>query len=87
MPLLNGQASSASCWRISLTLVRIALLQMNAGIDPERNFDTIRQAAVAAKESGACMLFTPECRCSWIVIEAEQACVSCRWRRSVTFNS
>jgi len=41
-------------------LVRIALLQMTSGVDPEQNFDTIRQAAIAAQEGGACMLFTPE---------------------------
>lgn len=39
---------------------RIAVLQMCSGIDPGRNFDTIRDAAFAAREGGAEMLFTPE---------------------------
>ena len=39
---------------------RIAVLQMCSGIDPGRNFDTIRDAAYAAHEGGAEMLFTPE---------------------------
>jgi deaminated glutathione amidase len=38
----------------------IAVLQMCSGIDPGRNFDTIRNAAHAACEGGAAMLFTPE---------------------------
>jgi predicted amidohydrolase len=39
---------------------KIAVLQMCSGIDPGRNFDTIRDAAHAAREGGAQMLFTPE---------------------------
>jgi len=39
---------------------KIAVLQMCSGIDPGRNFDTIRDAAYAAREGGAAMLFTPE---------------------------
>lgn len=39
---------------------KIAVLQMCSGIDPGRNFDTIRDAAYAAREGGAEMLFTPE---------------------------
>ena len=39
---------------------KIALLQMCSGIDPNRNFETIRAAAYAAREGGAQMLFTPE---------------------------
>lgn len=38
----------------------IAVLQMCSGIDPARNFVTIRDAAHAAREGGAEMLFTPE---------------------------
>ena len=40
--------------------VRIAVLQMTSGIDPEANFDTIRAAALDANQGGAAMLFTPE---------------------------
>ena len=39
---------------------RIAVLQMTSGIDPEANFDTIRDAAFVARDGGAEMLFTPE---------------------------
>lgn len=39
---------------------KIAVLQMCSGIDPGRNFDTIRDAAHAARSDGAVMLFTPE---------------------------
>lgn len=39
---------------------KIAVLQMCSGIDPSRNFDTIRDAAYAARDGGAEMLFTPE---------------------------
>jgi predicted amidohydrolase len=39
---------------------KIAVLQMCSGIAPARNFDTIRDAAYAAREGGAEMLFTPE---------------------------
>lgn len=60
LPPLNGRASSTSCWRSRTALTRIALLQMNSGISPERNFETIRQAARAAVEGRAAMLFTPE---------------------------
>ena len=39
---------------------QIAVLQMCSGIDPDRNFAVIRDAAHAAREGGAAMLFTPE---------------------------
>jgi len=39
---------------------KIAVLQMCSGIDPGANFDTIRDAAYAARDGGATMLFTPE---------------------------
>jgi len=39
---------------------KIAVLQMCSGIDPAGNFDVIRDAAHAAREGGAEMLFTPE---------------------------
>lgn len=39
---------------------KIAVLQMCSGIDPDRNFHSIRDAAFAAREGGAEMLFTPE---------------------------
>jgi predicted amidohydrolase len=39
---------------------KIAVLQMCSGVDPERNFETIRDAAYAARTGGAEMLFTPE---------------------------
>lgn len=41
-------------------MTRIAVLQMTSGIDPERNFATIKDAASKASEGGAEMLFTPE---------------------------
>lgn len=41
-------------------MTRIAVLQMTSGIDPGRNFDTIRDAAHAARQGGADVLFTPE---------------------------
>lgn len=41
-------------------MIRIAVLQMTSGIDPEANFETIRAAAHAARAGGAAMLFTPE---------------------------
>jgi predicted amidohydrolase len=40
--------------------VRIAVLQMTSGIDPDANLDTVRAAALDAKQGGAAMLFTPE---------------------------
>jgi len=40
--------------------MRIALLQMTAGIDPKANAMTVTAAARAAAEDGAAMLFTPE---------------------------
>jgi deaminated glutathione amidase len=40
--------------------MRIALLQMTAGIDPVANADVIVRAVVEAKAGGAAMLFTPE---------------------------
>lgn len=39
---------------------RIALLQMNSGIDPEANFSAIEKAMKEARSGGARMLFTPE---------------------------
>jgi predicted amidohydrolase len=39
---------------------RIAVLQMTSGIDPQANFETIRDAAQEAAREGATMLFTPE---------------------------
>lgn len=39
---------------------RVAVLQMTSGIDPGRNFDIVRDAAFAARQGGATMLFTPE---------------------------
>lgn len=41
-------------------MTRIAVLQMTSGIDPEANFEAIRNAAQEACEGGAEMLFTPE---------------------------
>lgn len=41
-------------------MARIAILQMTSGIDPEANFETIRQAVADAAGGGAGMLFTPE---------------------------
>lgn len=41
-------------------MTRIALLQMNSGIDPQANARTIAGNAVAAAGEGAAMLFTPE---------------------------
>ena len=41
-------------------MAKIAVLQMTAGIDPQANFDTIRNAAAEARAGGADMLFTPE---------------------------
>lgn len=41
-------------------MAKIAVLQMTSGIDPGRNFDTIRQAVQDAAGDGAAMLFTPE---------------------------
>ncbi|QHL90999.1 carbon-nitrogen hydrolase family protein [Sphingomonas changnyeongensis] len=40
--------------------MRVALLQMTAGIDPADNARTIADAVAAAKAGGAAMLFTPE---------------------------
>ena len=40
--------------------MRIALLQMTAGIDPAANAATIEDAVTEAKAGGATMLFTPE---------------------------
>lgn len=40
--------------------MRIALLQMNAGIDPQANAATLEAAVVEAAAGGAAMLFTPE---------------------------
>jgi len=39
---------------------KIAVLQMNSGIDPEANFAVLEQAARDAKEAGCDFLFTPE---------------------------
>lgn len=41
-------------------MTRIAVLQMNSGIHPEANFDTIHAGLVEARRGGAQMLFTPE---------------------------
>lgn len=41
-------------------VTRIALLQMNAGVDPAANAATIVKAIADAKAGGAAMLFTPE---------------------------
>ncbi|MBT8428017.1 MAG: carbon-nitrogen hydrolase family protein [Erythrobacter sp.] len=41
-------------------MTRIAVLQMTSGIDSERNFGVIKDAALKASEGGAHMLFTPE---------------------------
>ncbi|MFM5907848.1 MAG: carbon-nitrogen hydrolase family protein [Novosphingobium sp.] len=41
-------------------MTRVALLQMCSGIDPDANLATIRDAAHAARDGGAAMLFTPE---------------------------
>ena len=41
-------------------MVKIAVLQMTSGIDPDANFDAIRDAAEAAQGAGAEILFTPE---------------------------
>lgn len=39
---------------------RIALLQMNSGIDAEANLEAVRIAAEACKKDGGTILFTPE---------------------------
>jgi predicted amidohydrolase len=41
-------------------MTRIALLQAQTGIDPERNAATLEQAVAKAADRGAAMLFTPE---------------------------
>ncbi len=41
-------------------MTRIAVLQMTSGIDPGRNSDIIRNAALAACAEGAGVMFTPE---------------------------
>jgi predicted amidohydrolase len=41
-------------------MTRIALLQAQTGIDPERNALALEQAVAAAAEGGAAMIFTPE---------------------------
>ena len=43
-----------------MSTVKIAVLQMTSGIDPEANFRTIADAAVEAAKAGAEILFTPE---------------------------
>ena len=40
--------------------MRLALLQMNSGIDPEANARTLVEAIAGARSGGAAMLFTPE---------------------------
>lgn len=40
--------------------VRIAVLQMTSGIDPEANADQLVQAIESASRDGAAMMFTPE---------------------------
>lgn len=61
-PRSSAPASSTRCWpdRAGGLMPKIAVLQMCSGIAPARNFDTIRDAAYAAREGGAEMLFTPE---------------------------
>jgi predicted amidohydrolase len=39
---------------------KIAVLQMNSGIDPEANFEVIEDAATRSAGEGAAVLFTPE---------------------------
>ncbi len=66
--------------------MRIAVLQMNSGIDSDANFEAIRDAAFAAADGGADVLFTPEMSmlldrdrkraASKIASEAESAFVS-----------
>lgn len=58
-------------------MTRIALFQMNAGIDPAANFDAISRAAVEARQGGAEMLFTPEMS---LLLDRERA----RARKHVT---
>lgn len=41
-------------------MIRIAVLQMTSGIDPEQNADILANAAAEAATGGATMLFTPE---------------------------
>ena len=41
-------------------MVKIAVLQMTSGINPEANFDTIARAVLDASLAGAEILFTPE---------------------------
>lgn len=41
-------------------MVRVAVLQMCSGIDPDENLATIRDAMCAAQQGGAGILFTPE---------------------------
>ena len=41
-------------------MVKIAVLQMTSGIDPEANFAAIEDAAHKAAAGGAGVLFTPE---------------------------
>ena len=41
-------------------MTRIALLQAQTGIDPERNALALEQGVAAAAEGGAAMIFTPE---------------------------
>lgn len=41
-------------------MTRIALFQMNSGIDPEKNAEAISAAAREAASEGAAILFTPE---------------------------
>jgi len=56
-------ASSTRCSpdkRADGLMPKIAVLQMCSGVDPQRNFDAIRDAAYRASEGRAEMLFTPE---------------------------
>ena len=41
-------------------MAKIAVLQMTSGIDPEANFQAVREAASRAADAGATVLFTPE---------------------------
>ncbi len=66
-------------------MTKIAVLQMNSGIDPEANFAMIAQAANEAARGGAQVLFTPEMSilldrdrkraASWIESDAPEAMI------------
>jgi predicted amidohydrolase len=56
---------------------RIALLQAQTGIDPDRNAADLTQAVRQARAGGAAMLFTPEMSG---LLDRERARASARWR-------